>query len=143
MQDTLNSSSFLLSNIDIDSLAESYRKKSFGYTEKHQDKFQPEVQYTYKPIWSTWIQSKNKFFVRVSVRSYVNGKFDLNEYLWFNVVETSIGIKARSVYNKNLRFGLCSLRFADSQCIKILALKSSSPSGKFQNTSSYKFLTSN
>lgn len=136
MQDTLipDSSSFLLSNIDIESLAESYRKKSYGYTEKHQDKFQPEVQYTYKPIWSTWIQSKNKFFVRVSVRSYVNGKFDLNEYLWFNVVETSIGIKARSVYNKNLRFGLCSLRFADSQYRKIITHKNLAASVNFQDS---------
>ena len=141
MQDTLtpNSSSFLLSNIDIDSLAESYRKKSYGYTEKHQDKFQPKVQYTYKPIWSTWIQSKNKFFVRVSVRSYVNGKFDLNEYLWFNVVETSIGIKAHSVYNKNLRFGLCSLRFADSQYVKIFANKNLSSSVDFRDSSTQIF----
>ena len=79
----------------------------------------------------------------LSVRSYINGNFGSNEYLWFNVIETSLGIKARSIYNKNLRFGLCSLRFADSQCKKILSHHYLISSAEFQNISILKFLTSN
>ena len=145
MPNTLSpiASSFLLSNIDIDGLAESYRKKSFGYTEKHQDRFRPDVQYTYKPIWTSWTQFNKNFLLKVSVRSYINGNFGSNEYLWFNVIETPLGIKARSIYNKNMRFGLCSLRFADSQCKKILSHHYLIFSAEFQNISILKFLTSN
>jgi hypothetical protein len=101
----------VLSLIDIVELAESYRRKSFGGTEKHQNSMVFNIAYTFNPDWTSWNQHDDRFFLKVKVAFFIDNKFSGSRFLWFEVNATSLGIKARCCKQPKLRFGLCSRRF--------------------------------
>ena len=55
----------VLSLIDIGKLADSYRRKSFGGTEKYQDKDNPNIYYSFKPAWQTWKKENSCFLSKL------------------------------------------------------------------------------
>ena len=104
----------MLSLIDIVELAEAYRRKSFGGTEKHQNSMAFNIAYTFNPNWNSWNQHDDRFFLKVKVSVFIDNKFSGSRFLWFEVNATSLGIKARCCKQPKLRFGLCSRRFLEA-----------------------------
>jgi hypothetical protein len=105
----------VLSLIEIGKLAESYRRKSHGGTERHQDRKNPSVFYSYKPAWRTWKEEDSKFLIKVTVSIFLDMEFTETNFLWFNVLATTNGIKARSLEYPRLHFKLSSSRFLDAE----------------------------
>ncbi len=108
----------VLSLIDIGKLAESYRRKSFGGTEKYQDKKDPNISYSFKPAWQSWKKENSCFLIRVTVSVFFQNTFSETRFLWFHVYETPYGIKARCCENPLIRFGLASKNFLDREFAK-------------------------
>lgn len=65
----------VLSLIDIQKIAESYRRKSFGGTEKHNDRKDPNISYSFRPFWQSWKRENSCFF------SELMSHFSFNEVL--------------------------------------------------------------
>jgi hypothetical protein len=125
----------VLSLIDIEELAESYRRKSFGGTEKYQNSMVFNIAYTFNPEWTSWNQNDDRFFLKVKVAVFINNKFSGSRFLWFEVNATSLGIKARCCKQPKLRFGLCSRRFLEAnyeKYAKTNSLLPIDPTGKLQ-----------
>lgn len=108
----------VLSLIDIGKLAESYRRKSFGGTEKHFDKKDPNLSYSFKPAWQSWKKENSCFLLRVTVSEFFQKTFRETKFLWFHVYETPYGIKAKCCENPSIRFGLASRNFLDREYAK-------------------------
>ena len=104
----------VLSLIDIEKLAESYRRKSFGCSEKRQDTENKNIFYTFRPDWKSWNIKNSKVFLNVKVSIFVDQDFAGSRFLCFQVFETSLGIKARCCKQPKLRFGLSSKRFLEA-----------------------------
>ena len=104
----------ILSLINIGKLAESYRRKSFGGTEKRQDKKNLAMSYSFKPAWRTWKEENFCFLLKVTVSVFIDMKFTETRFMWFNILATPSGIKALCCENSDLRFGLSSKRFLDT-----------------------------
>jgi hypothetical protein len=104
----------VLSLISIGKLAESYRRKSFGGTEKRQDNKNQTMSYSFKPAWRTWKEENSCFLLKVTVSMFIDMKFAESRFLWFNILATPYGIKALCCENSDLRFGLASKKFLDT-----------------------------
>ena len=105
----------VLSLIDIQKIAESYRRKSFGGTEKHNDRKDPNISYSFRPFWQSWKRENSCFFLRVNVSFFFQRSFTETRFLWFHVYETPFGIKASCYENPNIRFSLASKRFLETE----------------------------
>ncbi len=101
----------VLSLIDIGKLAESYRRKSLGGTEKQRDPIDANIYYSFKPAWQTWKKESSCFLLKVNVSVFLQRKFSGTRFLWFHVYETPYGIKAACCENPRIRFGLASSKF--------------------------------
>lgn len=105
----------VLSLIDIGKLAESYRRKSFGSTEKQRDPVDANISYLFKPAWQTWKRENSCFLLKVTVSIFLQRNFSGSRFLWFHVYETPYGIKAACCENPRIRFGLASSKFLTAE----------------------------
>lgn len=105
----------VLSLINIGKLAESYRRKSLGGTEKQRDPTDENIYYSFKPAWQTWKRENSCFLLKVTVSVFLQRKFTGTRFLWFHVYVTPYGIKATCCENPKIRFGLASKKFLQKE----------------------------